>query len=338
MNITEGMRVYEYLGYDDYTKKDISNEKKYFFIDDFNGVYSCPNTVQGGATTDQVNLIVSEPTVVTNIYDLLVRDFPNYVSKTELAEVSGYEISQYDFSYMRITNNSNMTVKKPKIAITAGVHGHEQGASWCLAQFMDLLSRNTDNELLTAIKENIDFSIIPVANPYGFANNQRKNENGIDINRNFKTGFDPSIDPASEYYGGETAESEIETQALIQFLSNNIDAVLVLDYHNIANGYPLYYLYSDAQATICNAVFTTLTREWRKKYTGFPTDRLLGYCNGGSNGSFAIDATAKGYNAFTMETPWIMPVIGNIKYDKPTIMAGIDVLSNTILTMIKSLN
>ena len=88
---------------------------------------------------------------------------------------------------------------------------------------------------------------------------------------------------------------------------------------------------------MCNAVFTRLSREWRKKYSGFPTSGLFGYCNGGTPASFAYQATSEGYNSFTLETPWTMPYVGHKQYDKPTIMTGIDVVSNTVLSMIKLL-
>lgn len=337
VNIIDELELDEFLPLDEFVPIDKKELPAFYFLSDFEGVFLSPSTISGGSTSDTINLVNSSPSVITDIYDALVTEMPGYVSKTTLATVGEYTIAQYDFKNMRIENNTSKPINKPKIIVTAGVHGYEQGSCWCLAQFMDLLARNTTDELLTAIKENIDFSIVPVANPYGFAHNQRKNENGIDINRNFKYGFTPGDDPTSDYYGGTTAESEIETQAIVQFLENNSDAILVLDYHNIASGYPLYYLYSDEQATLCNAVFSTLTDKWRGIYTGFPTNRLLGYCNNGTPASFAYYATHEQYNSFTLETPWTMPVVGQTQYDKPTIMTGIDVFVNTILAIIKSL-
>ena len=331
--------VDEYLAYDDFVKKDsesVSGSKKYYFLDDFVGTVSCPSTIDGGSTTDTVNLQASEPSVITNIYDALLTDFSAYVTKTDIATVEQYSISQYDFSYMRINNRSARTIRKPKIAISTGTHGYEQGGCWCVAQFMNSLYRDTTSDLLAAIRENVDFSIIPVVNPYGFAHNERKNENGIDINRNFNAGSISGADPSSDSYGGTTAESEVGTQALIQFLTNNSDADFVIDYHNTAGDFPHYFLYTDEQASICNALFTTLTRQWKKEYSGFPTDQLLGFCTGGTNGSFAYYATKHGFNSFTLETPWCMSTIGSKKFDKPTIMTGVDTFANTLLTIIKS--
>ena len=332
--VTKDRYVDNYLDNDEY----IILDKDYYFLDSFNQNFSCPNTVSGGSVNDTVNLVNSSPSVITDIYDNLVSTYPTIVTKTLLGTASNYNINKYDFSFPKIENTSSYPIKKPKIAIVAGIHGYEQGSCWGLAQFMDLLTRTTNDSLLNAIKNNIDFSIIPCANPYGFAHNQRKNENGIDINRNFNANFVPGVDPTSEYYAGTTAGSETETQILVDFLENNRDAVYVVDYHNVANGYPLYYVNKGAQVTLANAVFTSLSKQWKARYTAIP-DKLYGrVTNGSGQGTFVKYCVSKiGIDSFTLETPWIMPNMGLIQYDKNTIITGIDVLVNTIIAIIKNI-
>lgn len=339
--VTKGYYVNKYLSKDEYIILDKENNlysKDFYFLDSFNQNYSCPNTVEGGSVNDTVNLINSNPSVITDIYDDLVSEYPTNVTKTLLGTASGYSINQYDFSFAEIQNTTSYSIKKPKICIVAGIHGYEQGSCWALAQFMDLLTRNTDNQILNAIKNNVDFSIVPVANPYGFAHNQRKNENGIDINRNFDANFVPSGDPTSEYYGGTTAGSEDETQILVDFIENNQDAIVIIDYHNIASGYPLYYAYDNMQVTLANAVFTSLSTQWKEIYSGLPNEVLGKANNGVSVGAFSWYAITKvGVSSFTLETPWIMPYIGQTQYDKNTIMTAVDVLANTIIALIKNI-
>ena len=83
-------------------------------------------------------------------------------------------------------------------------------------------------------------------------------------------------------------------------------------------------------------MFSALTNKWLNKYVGLPTDRLLGYCKTGSNATLGAYARSLKLNAFTLETPWIMPVIGANKYDKNTIVTGIETLANTIVAILKT--
>ena len=120
-------------------------------------------------------------------------------------------------------------------------------------------------------------------------------------------------------------------------LDDNDDAYYAVDFHNIANGYPLMYLYTDAQTQFCNSLFVTLTSKWLSEYTGLPTDRLLGYCNTGVNACFAKQALSDGINSFVAEIPWIMPVIVSVQYDAPTLTVGCDVVGNVLTIIAKSL-
>ncbi len=75
---------------------------------------------------------------------------------------------------------------------------------------------------------------IPCLNPDGLKNGTRTNSNGVDLNRNFPTknwGEDTSAagENASDYYGGKSAGSEIETQFVINVIEKyNPQVVLTL--------------------------------------------------------------------------------------------------------------
>jgi hypothetical protein len=311
---------------------------KFYFLEDITGIYNCPDTVVGGSTADDVNLIETDAATIYEAYDELATAYPAYITKTVLGSVENYNICKYVFNYRMIENNSTFENKKIKIVINSGLHGYEQGAVWSLLQFLQLLC-NTDkatDSIIKFIRHNVELVVIPIANPYGFSNNQRQNKNGVDINRNFDAGWTVTGEPGYEYYGGSEANSEAETQILSQFLKDNADANYVLDYHNIASGYPMYYINENSQARLCNSVFVALSNEWHNKYNGFPTDRLLGYCKTGSQGTFTRYAVKCGMRAMTLETPWTMPIIGSSQYDKNTIMTGVDVLANTLIAILKS--
>lgn len=309
---------------------------KYFFLEDLIGIYETPTTLEGGSVSDRVNLIESDVNVIYDIFDGLCSEYPTYVTKSVLGTTGDYPVNQYVFDYKTIENVSSFKNDKIKILINAGIHGYEQGSSWCTAQFFKLLCENVDNDILTFMKHNVKFVVIPVSNPHGFSNNARKNANGVNINRNFDANFSVSTTPDNDDYGGATANSEIETQILSSWIDNNLDAEYVIDYHNIAGEYPLFYLYDASQVRMCNSVFAALTDMWVNKYSGLPVDRLLGSARNGMNASLAKYAIKQGLNSFILETPWIMPVVGKSQYDKLTTITGVDVLANTLVAILKS--
>ena len=315
----------------------MQSTNKYFFLEDLRGVYETPSTIEGGSTSDAVNLVDSKVDVIYDIFDELCSKYPSYVTKRVLGTVNDLAINEYTFDYKRVENKSSYENKKLKILLSAGIHGYEQGSSWCAAQFFSQLCENADNDIFKFMRHNVEFRIIPVSNPYGFEHNTRKNANGVDVCLNFDLiNFPPNDDPADEYYPGPNPNSEVETQILSAWLHNNLDAEYMIEYHNIANGYPLFYLYSDSQVRMCNSVFTTLTEMWLSKYTGFPTDRLLGYANQGTETCMAKYAIEQGLKSFVLETPWVMPIVGKSQYDKLTTITGVDVLANTLVAILKS--
>lgn len=316
-------------------KNDVS--EKYYFLDDLRGIFDCPDTIKGGSVNDEVSLTSSDCSVIYNIYDELAARYPQYVTKTKLGEVSGYDYNKYTFNNLPLINESRYQNKKAKIVLVAGIHGYEQGTCWVMAQFFKLLCENKDDAILGFMRRNVVFEVVPVANPYGFAHNQRKNGNGVDINRNFDVSWVKVDDATLDYYGGESAHSETETKLLVQLLNDNLDADYVLDYHNIANGYPLFYLGDNDQVRLCNSVFSALTHKWTNEYNGLPTDRLLGYCKTGSYGALGTYARTLKLKSFTLETPWRMPVIGSAQYDKATTITGMETLVNTIVAILKNL-
>jgi hypothetical protein len=65
--------------------------------------------------------------------------------------------------------------------------------------------------------------VVPVLNPYGYDNNQRKNGpqmGGVDLNRNFDFRWDEAVvePPNDDTYKGPSAASEPETQAIGDFV------------------------------------------------------------------------------------------------------------------------
>lgn len=299
------------------------------------GIYSAPEKVEGGSCEDSVDLLHSGEEVIYNVYDSLAERFPYYVKKQVVGEVFGKTINRYTFANPPLENNSGFMPKPFKVCVISSIHGYEQGSAWTAAQFFNLLCNNTDDPHLSYLRRNVVFDVIPVANPWGFAHNDRRNGNGVDLNRNFSPHFRALDDITSEEYGGKFPESETETQVLMRFIEENSDADLVLDYHNIASGYPLFYVYGERDVAVADRVFSGLSQKWQNEYPELPKDRLLGRVkpNGGF-GMFADYLLEKKLWVLTMEAPWCMPVIGKLKYDAKTIRCSLDFLVNTLLAVV----
>lgn len=63
------------------------------------------------------------------------------------------------------------------VLFAAGMHGNETAGSWAVISFLKRYSPDKYN--------NLRIVILPVANPYGFDNNKRRNSFGKDLNRHF---------------------------------------------------------------------------------------------------------------------------------------------------------
>lgn len=153
------------------------------------------------------------------------------------------------------------------VLFTASIHGAEYISSQLvMAQAEYYLSNMTEKyngKTIREILNNVCIYIMPMVNPdgvsisqYGFSviNNDElradllkleytdkwcANARGIDINRNFPTvGFsvpnsktEKNAGPSFKYYGGESANSEIETQTIIEFVNSHPTLTAYVSYH-----------------------------------------------------------------------------------------------------------
>ena len=310
---------------------------KYYFVGDPNGLYSTPWDIPGGAVSDQTALTKSNCQVIYDIYDDLAKRYPQQVTKQTLGQVFGWDVNQYTFRHFSMENTSDFTLPQLKICIVSSIHGYEQGAAWTAAQFFRLMMDDTTDPALAFLRRNVVFQVIPVANPSGFSRNARCNDNGVDLNRNFEKDFIYDMDRSSKYWGGEKPCSETETRLLMEFIQKNTDAQVVLDYHNIWGGYPLFYVYGQEDVALAYSVFSALSDKWKKEYPQLPQNEILGLVKpNGGEGMFADYVLGEKLWVLTMETPWCMPVIGTEQYDAPTIRCSVDVLANTLLAIVRS--
>lgn len=181
---------------------------------------------------------------VYSLYDGLVEAYPDYVSKREtpIAMINDpdtgdtYPIYVYELKPIGFGIGLGVSAPKydnyPTIIYTSGTHGGE-GTSIIdgFSFFRDLCSKWQVNKILQDLRFGVKFMVIPIVNPYGVAHSSRKNENGVDLNRNFTPGWRGDItDPTDKNYPGPTPASEVSTQA-IEKLIDETPHIFGIDHH-----------------------------------------------------------------------------------------------------------
>jgi hypothetical protein len=121
------------------------------------------------------------------------------------------------------------------VAIVGGIHAAESGPEIVLPVFEALLSDNGD------LLDSVGIAVLPLINADsrqrvadGYPVYLRRNSHGVDINRNFETDWDrvsflygeSTANASSPTYRGESPASEVETQAVVAFVTETQPEVL----------------------------------------------------------------------------------------------------------------
>ncbi|HNW26705.1 MAG TPA: DUF2817 domain-containing protein [Candidatus Gastranaerophilaceae bacterium] len=151
------------------------------------------------------------------------------------------------------------------VLIIGVVHGDEPQGKFLIENYLQNTESKSKNRLL----------FIPCLNPDGLENNTRSNSNGVDINRNFPTknwgGGDCEV--TSNFYGGESPASEIETKFILEIMKEySPDVILTL--HS-----PYRVVNYDGPAKE--------TAEKIGQIMGYPVSSDIGYSTPGSFGTYA---------------------------------------------------
>src|SRR5690625_2971524 len=212
-------------------KQPSGGAKKDFFIADmYNGTFYSDEPVAMLERGDSFSL------KLYGIFDALVSEFPEYVTRTLLGtEGSGRSIYRYDFNPPTNHSQGDFLYSHPTVYVQSMIHGHEWASGVSVANFFDDICRKwKDNEALRMFRWNIHFVVVPVLNPYGTDYVTRTNYNGVDLNRNFPVDWVFNPDTGSINYSGTEPLSEIESQIVRDLFANN-DFMFALDSHNFGS-------------------------------------------------------------------------------------------------------
>ncbi|MBR6126207.1 DUF2817 domain-containing protein [bacterium] len=174
--------------------------------------------------------------------------------------------------------------KNGKILVIGCFHGDEPQGKYLIEKYLE---QKPDTKLV----------FIPCLNEYGFKNNIRTNENGVDINRNFPTKNWGSTDVIG-FYGGNAPASEVQTNFIIETVER-IKPEVILTLHA-----PYKVVNYDGSA-----------EKYAQKISeiiGYPVEPSIGYPTPGSFGTWA--GVERNIPVITLE---LDEEIGLSKLEKP---------------------
>lgn len=159
---------------------------------------------------------------------------------------------------------NNADCKMPKSILIIGVvHGDEPLGEYFINEYLKSAQSH--------IKNNLYF--IPRLN----FSNERKNKNGVDINRNFKTANWELKTPDDNYFGGFSPNSEPETKFVVNLMDNiKFDCIITIHCpYKVVN-----YDGTDNPLTLPLAAKIS-------KILDYPLEANIGYPTPGSFGTYA---------------------------------------------------
>lgn len=163
-----------------------------------------------------------------------------YVTKKNIGkdETNEYNMYAYTFEPEHYTKT---------ILVTCCIHGNETTGFFSMANILNMLVNEWHKYAqLAYVRKNVRLIVVPMVNPWGFANQIRENVNNVDLNRNFDYNWEniKTVDPSKANYKGEKPFSEAESQNIRDLVQSIDNLNAHLDTHDIisvANDYCLFY-------------------------------------------------------------------------------------------------
>ncbi|MGN6024673.1 M14 family zinc carboxypeptidase [Alcaligenes faecalis] len=291
--------------------------------------------------------------VLYGLIDDLVSEFPDYLEKTVLGQDSvgndilmiravpaGYWTRWYP-------ENAPEALRKPKVVLLGSTHGSEKLAAVANYQFLRAICESwKEDERLGFLRWGMELVYIPVVTPSGYndsVNGNYLNANGVNINRNYPTGWEGSADPNK----GPSAASEIETQLMLGVFAQESDACVIIDHHNAGslNAEPEPYAVWLGTETGKTIEIARLVADHMMMYVRreFPAvdqsnskiTRIVDSFDGSCAKHVQI---GMGFAGFTLETGSGIPVGGQINNQRANQIHAVETITTLIFECVKNEN
>ena len=272
--------------------------------------------------------------------DSMKLQYPNLITAKQSL---GLTYENRNVWYVKISDNPSVNESSTEVAIyyDALHHAREPQAMACTIYYMYWLLENYGiNPEATYLVNNREIFFVPVVNPDGYVYNQTTNPNGggswrknrrinsggctgVDLNRNYPYGWGydsgSSNDPCSDVYRGLTAGSELESQAIKNFV-DLIRPKIGFSMHSVAGRYLNPYGYNDS--VISYNIYSEFSSDFAAKnnYTYGTLKEMLDYYSSGttrdylhSNGTYCWTPEVGG-SSFWPAMSEIIPVANETLY------------------------
>lgn len=188
-------------------------------------------------------------------YDKFVDN--KYVTKKYVGkdQSNKYNVYAYDFKPDNYTKT---------LLVTSCIHGNEYSAFYALSHFMNLVVNEWHKySHLAYLRKNVRIVLVPIVNPWGFANRERENVNNVDLNRNFDYYWSngSGTRQTGANYKGSKPFSERESRNVKALVEGVGDITAHVDCHNIISQVSDYCLFYPRFANQPNNVMTEMLSE-----------------------------------------------------------------------------
>jgi murein peptide amidase A len=153
----------------------------------------------------------------------------------------------------------------PKVLILGGVHGDEIEGTTAAYGLLENFAKSFPFRL--------QLTLVPAFNLDGVLNRERRNANGVDLNRNLPTKDWTNDIKEPRYFPGPSANSEVENQALVGFLNSEKPQAII----SLHSWKPMLNINGD-----CRKLAEAIA-----KHTGYIIEETIGYPTPGCLGTFA---------------------------------------------------
>lgn len=324
----------------------IASAQPYAFYGNFGDLYETPELedVSAGAAFD---LAESTSAQIYALYDSLMAEHPESITRDLLGYATAgdgtaatgdvtadaaYPIYEYVVKpRASALYNDTTFASKPVILLNGGLHaGTEKAAVWAIWQLVKAMFDSGD-KALRAIRGNAVLKIVPIANPWGYDAQTRTNARNVNLNRNFGYNWTAgSSDSTSTEYRGEASYSELETQALAQWLNDNSNAMLCIDFHNcFATNENAWVCSRDERTHRLFAPFSAVMSDSLCARYAIETEKNLFRSSDEKHAGLADECRLVGIGRHCC-LEFNVYFKGN-KYNARSIQLGVDVLANFIL-------